>query len=49
MYRDGAMRDPSAFQSAIQGLVSQAKWDGLSSETIAAILAAQAEVAKHSK
>jgi hypothetical protein len=43
------MRTPETFQSAIQGLTSQAKWDGLSRETIAAILAAQAEVAKHSK
>jgi hypothetical protein len=47
MYRDGAMQTGEAFQSAIEGLVSQAIWDGLSRDAIVAILAAQAAVQKY--
>jgi hypothetical protein len=45
--KDGSMSTGGKFQAAIQGLISQAIWDGLPRETIAAILAAQAEVQKH--
>lgn len=47
MYRDGSMKDAASFQAAIESLVNQAIWDGLSRNAIVAILAAQAEVQKH--
>jgi hypothetical protein len=47
--RDGSMRDGASFQSAIEGIVRQAVWDGLSRDAICAILAAQAEVQKHKR
>lgn len=47
MYRDGSMRTGAQFQSALEGLIGQAIWGGLSREAICAILAAQAEVQKN--
>ncbi|GAA4218704.1 hypothetical protein GCM10022290_09680 [Sagittula marina] len=39
----------AGFQSSIEGLITEAIWDGVSREAIAAILAAQAEVQKHKR
>lgn len=47
--KDGSMATGQQFQSAVESLVAQAIWDGLSRDAICAILAAQAEVQKHKK
>lgn len=45
----GKPMNAADFQSAIEGLIRDAIWDGVSRDAITAILAAQAEVQKHKR